>query len=593
MRLPVPRRQSAGPLRLENFRTVDIVSTDTMSNPTFAAAWALAFVCAAVPAASQPPPPQVRSAPRILTVEAWREDLRVLVETVSTKHRAPWAFLPEGAFRRAAADLDARVPTLSDSAIVVEMAALVAMLQDGHSRLSLPLGVGEAQGRAHQPTPSPAERELVMRRYPVAFHLFEDGLFIDAATESHVSLIGSQVVRIGPESADEALRAVRRVTSADNDSGHTLGGPRLLSVAEVCQAIGLTADADRLTLAVTSPDGREREVELRPLDRASDPKLVEASQLPGAKVPVWMKNPTAPHWFEPIPATRAVFAQINAITDAPDRTMAQFAADLAAFIRSHDVDRLILDLRWNGGGNNYLSRSLVLALAGLPAINRAGSLYTLVGRYTFSAAMNLTSQLELWTNTIFAGEPTGASPSHYGDARRYTLPRSGLTVRLSSVYWRDWSVDERRTAVVPELAVAMTSRDYFEGRDPVLEAALTHRVPEDIAGQLLQAFDNGGADAAWRRRYLLRSDPRTAGVDLYDALRRVGRALLEKKQTANAVGVFQENLASRPDAFEANADLGEALLADGAKADAVPYLEKALALRPDARLRALLGAAKR
>ena len=70
-------------------------------------------------------------------------------------------------------------------------------------------------------------------------------------------------------------------------------------------------------------------------------------------------------------------------------------------------------------------------------------------------------------------------------------------------------------------------------------------------------------------------------------------ALLKRKQTANAVRVFQQNVVSRPDAFEANADLGEALLADGKRAEAVPYLEKALALKPDARLRVLLDAAKR
>ena len=567
-----------------------------MTRTRLAVGIALLLACAAggyEEAAGQPTPPPAPMAPRVLTAEAWRDDIRTLVDTVASKHRAPWAFVSEAAFRRAAEELDTRVPTLSDSAILVEMAALVAMLQDGHSRLSLPLGAGEAQGRAHAPTPSPAAQALVMRRYPVAYYLFKDGLFIVAAAETHVSLIGSEVVRIGSMSSGEALKAVRRVTSADNDSGHTLGGPRLLSVAEVCQAIGLTADADRLTLRIKGVDGPERDIEMRPLDRASDPTLVEVWQLPGATVPLWMKNPLAPHWFEHVPEKRAVFAQINAISDTPGKSMAQFAADLAAFVGSHDVERLIIDLRWNGGGNNYLNRSLILALVGLPQINRIGSLYTLVGRYTFSAAMGLVSQLELWTNTIFVGESTGASPSHYGDARRYPLPRSGLTVRLSSVYWRDWSVDEKRQAVVPELAVPLTSGDYFTGRDPVFEAALSHRVPEAMADQFLQAFDNGGPDAAWRRQYLLRSDPRTAAVDLYDDLRRVGRALLERKQTADAVRVFQQRVASRPDAFEANADLGEALLADGKRAEALPYLEKALALKPDARLRALLDAAKR
>jgi hypothetical protein len=36
---------------------------------------------------------------------------------------------------------------------------------------------------------------------------------------------------------------------------------------------------------------------------------------------------------------------------------------LAAFIRSHDVETLVIDLQWNGGGSNYLNGSLVLELA--------------------------------------------------------------------------------------------------------------------------------------------------------------------------------------------------------------------------------------
>lgn len=166
-------------------------------------------------------------------------------------------------------------------------------------------------------------------------------------------------------------------------------------------------------------------------------------------------------------------------------------------------------------------------------------------------------------------------------------------MRLSSVYWRDWSVDESRTSVAPELAVGLSSADYFAGRDPALEAALAHREPEPVADQLLGAFDRGGADAAWRRQYQLRSDPRTADVDLFEALRVVGRGLLARSRTAEAVQVFQQNLAARPQSFEANADLGEALAEAGKPADAIPYLEKALFVKADPRVRALLDTIKR
>ena len=408
---------------------------------------------------------------------------------MATRHRAPWTHVSEAAFRRAAADLDARIPALADRRIVMEMAALVAMLKDGHSRLSLPMTAGEAQRQAHLPTPLPAESALLVRAYPVLLYRFSDGLFVQEAAGARAALIGSQVLRVGTLAADDALQAVRRYTNADNDLGHALYGPRMLGIVDVCEALGVTEPGGRLPLVVRDPAGQERRVDLDPLAPGVMPALVQAPGRPGVPVPLWLKSPHAPHWMEYLEDRKALFVQVNAIADAPGKRMAEFAADVATFVRTHDVTRVVVDLRWNGGGNNYLNRALILALTSLPAINRVGSLYTLIGRYTFSAAMNLTSQLEQWTQTIFVGEPTGASPSHYGDAKRMPLPRSGLVVRLSSVYWRDWSVEEGRTAVEPELRVGQSSADYFAGRGPVLDAALAHREPEAVSAQLLGAFD--------------------------------------------------------------------------------------------------------
>jgi len=534
-----------------------------------------------------------QKSPRILSVEKWREDLHFLVDKVETNHRFPFSKITKEAFEGAAADLQARIPSLSDHDIVVEMAALVAMLGDGHSRLSLPVAQGEAQGRAHTETPAPADRDLLLRRYPVSFYLFGDGLSIPGAIGSHTEFIGAQVVRIGRMTAAEALQAVRRVASVDNEIGHKLSGPMLLGLAEVCSACGVVDDMENLPLLIRDTAGKESEIVVKPQDPLTPVAYIQAFELPGRPVPLWLKNRTDPHWFEYLPEKRAVFCQVNAIQDKPGETMASFSSKLAAFIEANPVERLVLDLRWNGGGNNYLNRSLILALTRSPKVNRFGRLFTIIGRTTFSAAMNLTSDLEHWTNTLFVGEATGSTTSHYGDARRHTLPNSGLTLRLSSIYWRDWTADEKRPWIAPDLPAELSSKDYLDGTDPVLEAALGFRAPDDLAGQLLWAFDRGGFDAAYTRFYKFSTDPETAGIDIQADLHRFGRALLEKAKFAEAVQVFWQNAADHPDSFEAHLDLGEAYLGAGKKDEAAKSLEKALSLKPgDACAKELLAKAK-
>jgi tetratricopeptide (TPR) repeat protein len=457
--------------------------------------------------------------------------------------------------------------------------------------LSLPVSTGEAQGAAHVATQSPVEA-LLFRRYPVAFHLFDDGLFVVGASADHLDLIGSEVVRIGALPAADALKAVQRVSNADNDVGHRLSGPRLLSIAEVCHQVGVTEDPEQLRLALRSPAGEARDAVLQPLPASGVPSLVMAHERTGSPRPLWLSHTKARHWFEYLPEHNAVYVQVNAIEDTPERTLARFAADVMAAVEARSADRLVLDLRLNGGGNNYLNRALVRAVMESPRVNRFGGLFTLIGRETFSAAMNLVSQLELWTNTLFAGEPTGTTPSHYGDARRHRLPNSGLTLRLSSVYWRDWSVDEGRRWVAPHIDAGLTSRDYFGGRDPVLDAVLAFRAPDRLSDQLLWALDHGGPEAAWHRLYLYRSEPATATADTFEDVRTIGRTLLDRGRAAEAVGAFRYNLRDRPSSAAALGDLGEALVAAGKPAEARPHLEKALGISPgDARLQRLLRAA--
>lgn len=255
-----------------------------MIKPMLVAACAVSLAWAAPatgrPAVQETPAPAAADGPRVLTPDAWREDLRALVEFVATRHRAPWTHVSEAAFRRAAADLDARIPALADRRIVMEMAALVAMLKDGHSRLSLPMTAGEAQRQAHLPTPLPAESALFVRAYPVLLYRFSDGLFVQEAAGAHAALIGSQVLRVGTLAADDALQAVRRYTNADNDLGHALSGPRMLGIVDVCEALGVTEPGGRLPLVVRDPAGQERRVNLDPLAPGVMPALVQAPRRP-------------------------------------------------------------------------------------------------------------------------------------------------------------------------------------------------------------------------------------------------------------------------------------------------------------------------
>jgi hypothetical protein len=162
------------------------------------------------------------------------------------------------------------------------------------------------------------------------------------------------------------------------------------------------------------------------------------------------------------------------------------------------VERLVIDLRYNGGGNNDLARGVVAAIAAQPSINVRGRLFVITGRETYSAAMNFTSMMEERTNAIFVGEPPGGAPLHYGDNTGFTLPNSKLPFRISLLRW-DLGVrpTDVRDLMEPDIPVAPRFTQAREGKDGALDAIRAYTDGAVLADRLRARFTEAGLDSAF------------------------------------------------------------------------------------------------
>ncbi len=513
----------------------------------------------------------------VLTALEWRDDLDVLVKTVETKHRCPFDRVSREDFEKAAAVLRDRIPSMTDSEVMVGLARLVAVLRDGHSRLTLPVDPPN-DTQSHTGTPE-ARPGLVIRALPVQFYLFSDGLRIVSVAPERKELLGGKVLGIGKKKAEEAIEAVRPVISYDSEMWVKRMAPEFLRLPEVLEACGVVEDPAAVPIEVELA-GSRKTVVLEPLSRGKPPAWLAWTSFPGGTPPLSLRHREKPFWFEYEEKSRLLFARINEIRDDKDETLAAFAARLRTFIDAHDVDKLVIDLRANGGGNNYLNRGLILALSSSEKVNRYGHLFTVIGRATFSAAISLVSVLEQWTDTIFVGEPTGNTPSQFGDSRPYRLPKSGLTVRLSSVYWRDWSANERRPWVPADLKAAPSWADYAAGRDPALEAAEAYSAPLSLLGRLEERYGWGGMESVVKFYYHFRNTPATAAVRTEEPLIGLAEFLEAGKHDDDARDIYEYCLQEYPSSFGARLGLGKSYVRSGDGKSGIETLKKALALRP-------------
>jgi tetratricopeptide (TPR) repeat protein len=503
-----------------------------------------------------------------LTAEQWRSDVKFLGDELPRRHRNAFHRMKRYEYEAAVKNLYDAVPSLSEDEVVVGMMRVVAMVHDGHTQL----------------IPMQRFRSGI---YPIRPFFFTDGLYIVKAAPKYADLVGTRILRIGRMSVEDAIKAAGPIASADNEMGVKALAPLFLTVPEVLSGLKIVDRKGSVELVVDQ-DGRQRTVIVEPqgsVEDAISPPAAWVDAAKGAPVPLYMsrgfygRHSGEMYWFEYVKDKKLFYIQHNEIGSKPGLPVDDFYRRALAAAEASGADKLVLDIRNNGGGNNTLNKPVVVGLI-RSRFNQRGRLFVITGRETFSAAQNLTNQIEKYTEAIFVGEPTGGHPNHYGDSRPFTLPNSGLTVRASSLWWQDLDPRDERRWTAPEIAAEVSFKDYAAGRDPALDAALAY-TPGSSVSELIQTAATGTVLGDFAARYRkVKADPRSKYVDSEAAVNRLGYTLLRKNRVADAIEVFRLNVEFYPGSANVHDSLGDALTLAGKKEEAIKSYEKALSVDP-------------
>ncbi|HUL18889.1 MAG TPA: hypothetical protein VLV29_06425 [Steroidobacteraceae bacterium] len=414
--------------------------------------WLLLVVLAGAAAADPQEGPQVRK---------WREDLAVLREQMPKSHGNLFHTMTRAQFDGALDALEGALPGLTDSQVKLGIMQLVAMVGDGHTRVRL--------------------ESLGNHALPVRLHFFADGLYVVSAARTYADLVGGRVKKIGVMPVEDAYGAVRPLVSvdADNEGRRRLLAVNLLVMPEVLHAIGAISGTELVELTVDK-GGREttRTVSAGLPGSWSDPGWpmepqgwVGARERAANPPPPWLQHPEKHYWHAFLHGGRTLYVQYNQVEDEPGgEPISVYFPHLFAQADRQGVQRVIIDVRLNGGGNNELNRPIWHALLRSDHLNQKGRLWVLIGPKTFSAAMNFVDDMELNTRAMFVGEPTGETPNMWGDPVRLTLPNSGIVIQTSTLWWQLEDPRDQRAFRAPDIPAQMRFADYANNVDPVLNA---------------------------------------------------------------------------------------------------------------------------
>ena len=377
----------------------------------------------------------------------WKQDITYVCDNVARLHPDAFRFASRQKYEAARDDLLENVPELSDTAIIVRLTATIAQLNDAHTSLVI-------QGPLFPMLPFRVKRT-------------SDGFFLLAVPMEHRDVLGGKIVRVGDAPIDEAVKRIGTVVSHENEICVLLHFQRLLRMPTVLHELSLSARIDSVRLGVETKD-RIRTVEF---EFAPEGKPQTLAHIERQAVPLPSQRENKNYWYQTTPKHRAVYVAYNKCREDENHPFRDFAAEVLKELENPDINRLIIDLRRNGGGSQIVAWPLFKKLPG-HRLDRPGGIVVLVGAPTFSSGQNNALELRDWTQAVLIGERTSHRPNSFGKIKTFQSPNHKLAVQYSTTYFVR-GLDEEDT-LVPDVEVRFTLEDFKQGKDTAFEAALAY-----------------------------------------------------------------------------------------------------------------------
>lgn len=510
-----------------------------------------------------------------ISVAQWQDDLRFLQNTIHSEYNFLFVKTTRAAFDAKVEALYKDIPKLQAHEIVVRMTAIIASFKYGHTGLFL------------------YQKLINFHSLPYNLYEFKDDIYIQGVHKEHKKALGAKVIRINGMPIAEALDKIKPMVNAENTQYFKAYGIKYLSFPEVLHAQGITntlqqevvltllKDEEQFTHSFKAMADGQHVPTHRGYVHQSDDWLDARDQ---STTPLYLKDLDKVYYATYLQNEKTMYVRHSRIADDTAESTKDFYTRVLKEVEEKDTEKLIIDLRLNGGGNNYLNKDVIKSIVQTKKINQTGKLFVIIGKRTFSACQNLVNELDNYTNVIFVGEPTAENINFWGDNRPLQLPNSVITISLSYLWWQDKPSLENAEWIAPSIPVTMSFQEYSTNEDPVLQAALKFDIPDfkpKPLDYIVDLYLSGQTEKMGIELHNMMQDPNYAFYDFEAGLIGLGNMLLQSKrapQIQAAIQVFTMITQTFTDSAKAYNYLGESYVAAGNVSKAKQAFTKAIAL---------------
>lgn len=382
----------------------------------------------------------------------WNTDLDYLASELPARHYNLFTVHGKEYLLAGIAAIKAESGHVSDLHTALKARQLIASFGDSHTRVHFePL----------------LDKDLSL---PLGVLWVSDGLYVLRTAPEYKELLGQRITAIGNVPIATVTDSLSTLITVDNRACVKSEVPQFLSSFQILEFFGFT-DSGQVELTY----GENKTCILKP----SRPDQTAQVTFKPDSVFFARENRNllfTDHYF---PEDKIYYMLYNScfsreLAALRDEERAKSLPSFAAFeerafqtLETRPVDKLIFDMRYNGGGNSSQGTAFVEKLAAFLKKHRHLKIYVVLGRDTFSSAILNAMDFKRLTKATFIGEETAGKPNHFGEVKNLQLPESKLYVMYSTKYFK--RTKKETNTIKPDVPIEMSFSDFTKGIDPVFE----------------------------------------------------------------------------------------------------------------------------
>ena len=378
------------------------------------------------------------------------EDLDFLCDNLEMKHKNLYGKVSKEEFLCEKQKVIDKIDDLSESQFYFELKHLISLVGDGHTNITY--------------------KGLLYEHLPVlcfSIRKFDDGWHLTKLEEENSRYLGYLLTEINNVSIEDIYEKAKSIISYDNETWRQVQFSSTVNLYDALEYLGVLQGEEEVNLTLKKDrSGEEENLILKPLYQ-KDMEDSDVAEFQQKETPITAMKGI----YNSCPIDENIYyIQYNMCSEDPDLTIKDFTKKISNDLKNNSYKKLIIDLRYNTGGNSDILAPVIKCISNYKKNNKL-DIYTLIGEKTFSSAVINSIELKDELNATLVGSETGGSVNCYGEIKTFDLPNLPMTVIYSTKYF-ELIKGYNKDSLCPDIPVEKSFENYKNGIDSDLEAIL-------------------------------------------------------------------------------------------------------------------------